>query len=268
MPIRPRPAHSHRIRSCPNATPSQQGQALVEFLTIALALIPLFLLMPMVAKYMDIAHAAQASSRYAAFESTVHHGSSPNGSTPSGQLADEVQRRFFSNLDAPVKTLDAAGDFEAHRNRFWRGPTGTPLIKSMQDITVARTDSTAPKDTTLGLAQKMQLANTALVRSDVSVVLVKLPDFLQSYKPLDQIELRIARSTSVLPNAWTAANPAAVRETVGRASSIAPAVSKLQALVDVVVEPFELLKNPAPQFNRLDRWDDVVPADRLVRDRP
>lgn len=240
----------------------------MEFLTIALTLIPLFLLMPMVAKYMDIAHATQATSRYAAFESTVHHDSTPNGSTPSAQLADEVRRRFFSNPDAPVKTRDAAGDFQAHQNLFWQDPTGAPLIGSVQHITVSRTSSIAPKDRSLGQANRMGLTNTALLNANASVKLAKLPSFLQSYKPLDELELRISRSTSVLPNGWTASDPVAVRNTVARLSTTGTALSSLQGLADLVVEPFELLQNPAPQFNRLDRWDDLVPADRLIAARP
>jgi hypothetical protein len=240
---------------------------LVEFLTIALALIPLLLLIPMVAKYMDIAHATQAASRYAAFESTVHHDSTPHGSTPSAQLSDEIRRRFFSNPDAPVKTRDAAGDFQAHRNLFWQDPTGAPLIGSVQHIVVSRISSIAPRDSSLGQANRMGLANTALLNADVSVVLAKLPRFLQSYKPLDALELRISRNSSVLPNAWTASDPVAVRKTVARLSTTGTALSSLQGLADLVVEPFELLQNPAPQFNRLDRWDDLVPADRLIAAR-
>lgn len=51
----------------------QAGQALVEFLAMAAPLLGLFLLMPMIGKYQDIAHATQMASRYAAFDATVHN---------------------------------------------------------------------------------------------------------------------------------------------------------------------------------------------------
>lgn len=245
-----------------------RGQALVEFLTIAAALVPLFLLMPVLAKYMDIAQATQAASRYAAFEATVHHGGSVGGLLPSSQLGTEVRRRFFSNPDAPVKTNDAAGDFQAHRNLFWRGPTGDPLIASQQDVATSLTPTFRAPDRTLGLRGHTSLEDSAVQRADVSVALLRMPAFLRSYAPLNQLDLRISRTTSVLPNAWMASGPAAVRENVNGINHLTRNVEALQTVADLVVEPFELFQNEAPQFNRLERWDDVVPLDRLVNARP
>ena len=88
----------------------QAGQALVEFLAMAAPLLGLFLLMPMIGKYQDIAHATQMASRYAAFDATVHNEAAGSYKPPT-QLAAEVRRRYFSRPDAPIKTDDAAGDF-------------------------------------------------------------------------------------------------------------------------------------------------------------
>jgi hypothetical protein len=52
-----------------------RGQALTEFLLVSLALIPLFLLLPMIGKYQDINHATQMASRYAAFDAILRNDS-------------------------------------------------------------------------------------------------------------------------------------------------------------------------------------------------
>ena len=109
----------------------QAGQALVEFLAMAAPLLGLFLLMPMIGKYQDIAHATQMASRYAAFDATVHNDAA-GSSKPPAQLAAEVRRRYFSRPDAPIKTGDTAGDFDAHRNPLWTDPAGNPLIPRFQ----------------------------------------------------------------------------------------------------------------------------------------
>lgn len=44
----------------------QRGQALTEFLVISVAMVPLFLLMPVIAKYQDVSHSTQMASRYSA----------------------------------------------------------------------------------------------------------------------------------------------------------------------------------------------------------
>ena len=82
---------------------AQTGQALIEFLVVALALLPLFLLIPVIAKYQSIAQATQMASRYAAFDGLVRN-EVQNSSKPLDQLQDEVRRRIFSNSDAPIKT--------------------------------------------------------------------------------------------------------------------------------------------------------------------
>ncbi|MHB1372375.1 MAG: hypothetical protein ACYCWL_00630 [Thauera sp.] len=99
--------------------PRTQGQSTVEFLLLALVLLPLFLIVPLLGKQLDIAQTAASASRYVAFEGTVRHGSSLQPWKSDAELADEVRRRFFSVSTAPVKTGDVAGDFAAHRNPLW-----------------------------------------------------------------------------------------------------------------------------------------------------
>ena len=98
---------------------AEGAQALAEFL--ALALVPFFLLLPMIAKYQDIAHAAEMAGRYVAFDATVRNEAT-GGWKSADQLAGEVQRSSFSNPAAPIKTRDTPGDFKTHHNLFLRDP--------------------------------------------------------------------------------------------------------------------------------------------------
>lgn len=92
-------------RSVPRRSNLECGQALTEFIVLALALIPLFLLIPIIAKYQDIAYATQIASRYVAFD-VMTRADGNSSSKPQKKLEDEVRRRFFGNSDAPIKTDD------------------------------------------------------------------------------------------------------------------------------------------------------------------
>ncbi|MCW5221317.1 hypothetical protein D5041_16640 [Verminephrobacter aporrectodeae subsp. tuberculatae] len=267
------------FRSTP---PQQQGQALVEFLTIAAAVLGLFLLMPMIGKYQDIAHATHMASRYAAFDATVHNDAK-NGFKPEAQLAEEVRRRYFSTPDAPIRTDDAADDSQAHQNPLWTDPRGKPLIRNFSDVAVTFGEDEAPSHNQAFKGSSdgkpfslMPLANhgtlglqaRGIYRVNVSVPLANLPEGIVSYTLFDKIDLRITRHTSVLIDPWAAES---VQQTMDRFGKLVPLnslFSSIEAALDIVIPLFELGKVSAPQFGRLELWQDVVPEDRLKADEP
>ncbi|MCW8164147.1 hypothetical protein D8B22_16045 [Verminephrobacter aporrectodeae subsp. tuberculatae] len=267
----------------------QQGQALVEFLTISAAVLGLFLLMPMIGKYQDIAHATHMASRYAAFDATVHNDTK-NGFKPEAQLAEEVRRRYFSNPDAPIRTGgDAADDSPAHQNPLWSDPRGKPLIRNFSDVEVTFGKIKDPLDEGKGHPTHnqafmsssdgkpfslMPLANhktldlqaRGIYRVNVTVPLANLPEGIVSYTPFDKIDLRITRHTSVLIDPWAAES---VQQTMDRFGKLVPLnslFSPIEAALGIVIPLFELGEVSAPQFGRLERWQDVVPEDRLKAD--
>jgi hypothetical protein len=122
-----------------------------------------------------------------------------------------------------------------------------------------------------------------IYRANVSVKLLNLPAGIQSLEPFDNINLAITRSTSVLFDPWASESTA---QTNSRVKKLLPIDSVLQvpfiegavkAGVDII--DFGLVNAAegavgldgitldgyvkAPKFGRLDRWQDVVPADRL-----
>lgn len=253
------------------------GQALTEFLVVALALIPLFLLMPMIGKYQDIAHATQMASRYAAFQAFNRNGDTTAGWTPESELADDLRRRFFSNTDAPIKTKDVAGNFLANQNLLWLDPTGEPLISDFANnvklsfgtgngATHANGFKSASDGTPFLLKSPLKLESRGIYRTNVTVSLANLPEGLRFYEPFDMLDLSIQRSTSVVINPWSATGPVDVENKIGNAPTIFPAgsLSSVSAGVDAVVSIVDAPGGiSGPRLGQLDFWRDVVPQDRL-----
>jgi hypothetical protein len=241
----------------------QAGQALTEFLVAALAVVPLFLLIPLIAKYQDISHAAQMASRYAAFDVTVNNPSTQGLKNPA-MLGQEVRRRFFSNVDAPIRSNDAAGNFQAHRNLFWRDPAGNDLVNDVDAVAVSVAEAGGSGAALLATeAPVFGLPDRPMYRGAVSVPLANLPAGIRSYEPFDRIDLRIDRTTTVLVDGWSGRDVATVRARVGRGDLAGRALGRVG---DVLALPFavlELDRVRPPRIGELQRWDDVVPADRL-----
>ncbi|HAF54732.1 MAG TPA: hypothetical protein DCL01_05830 [Thauera sp.] len=252
----PRPALA---RSCPR---HNSGQSIVEFLVLALVLLPLFLIVPLLGKQLDIAQTAAGASRYVAFEGMVRHGGSLQAWKSDAQLADEVRRRFFSASTAPVKTGDVAGNFSAHRNPFWTDHRGEALLPSFTaNVGAASGRSALTQPTGAVFAAGMGLDTHNL---HTGTVRVKLADVAR-LAPFDALGLSIERHTTVLVDPWSASGPAAVRSALRRErwglESPFP-FGPLEALTaPLKLIPLVLEGTGLPDVGRID--PDIVPADRL-----
>ena len=49
----------------------------------------------------------------------------------------------------------------------------------------------------------------------------------------------------------------------GRLAPLNSLFSPVETLLDVAIPVFELMEVLAPKFGHLDKWQDIVPADRL-----
>jgi hypothetical protein len=254
-----------------------RGQALTEFLVVALALVPLLLLTPLISKYQDVANAVQMASRYVTFEAMTRNDAQSTWKTPE-QLAGEVQRRFFSNPGAPVKTGDVAGNFTAHQNLFWRGPGGAPLIANFEnDVTVGFGPDNRPTQAeafgsasdgkpfnVVGTADQLGLHASGIYTGNVTVRLANVPAGLKAYEPFDKLDLSITRHTSMLVDGWAAKDPAQVDSRID-APALVPAANlrAVSSVVDTAVSTVEVGKVNGPKLGELEFWRDVVPVDRL-----
>jgi hypothetical protein len=239
-----------------------RGQSTVEFLVLALVLLPLLLIVPLLGKQLDIAQTAASASRYVAFEGTVRHGSSLQAWKSDAQLAEEVRRRFFSASAAPVKTGDVAGDFAAHRNPLWTDHRGDALLPSFVANVGATSRRTALTQPTGGVfASGMGLDADNLHTGSVRV---KVAD-VAGLAPFDTLGLSIERHTTVLVDPWSASGPAAVRSALRRdrwsLTSHFPfgALEALTAPLKLI--PLVLEGTQLPDIGRVDT--DTVPGDRI-----
>ena len=117
---------------------------MAEFLVVCLVLIPLFLAIPLLGKYMDINHSAAQGSRYVAWERTVWTPAKKS----STQLENEVRNRVFTAPGTALSTSDGAAP-PHHYNPLWTDPTGKSMLANYDDVT-AHTES-GPGQTSPGL---------------------------------------------------------------------------------------------------------------------
>ena len=241
---------------------SQRGQSTVEFVVLSFVLVPLMLIVPLLGKYMDIAQTTAVASRYVAFEGAVRHSSSLDGWKSDTELAQEVRRRFFSNSDAPIKTNDTAGDFNAHRNTLWFDHRGAPLLPEFENnIKVSTTKESYSQPFGALFASNFGLTQTNLYTGQVDVDIADIAGL----KPFDSIGLTVKKHTALLTDPWSASGPEAVRSKVRDSGAAFPyqALEVAAAPVIPFIVLFEQLLGgaPPPDIGRVS--PDRVPADRL-----
>jgi len=250
------------------------GQALTEFLLVSLVLIPLFLLIPMIGKYQDIDHATQLASRYAAFDAVLRNDSENKWKAPAS-LEAELRQRFFGVPGAAIVT---GPQEEAAIREGWNDPYSHALIAAASDIALSfgvehgdthakAFGGTGSSDMAMfPLAPAAGLGSRGLYRANVGVSLANLPAGLRSIEPFDQIDLRIERHAVVLPDPWTANAPAQAEQRAGRLAPIDTVMP--DALIAAAIGVVDMASVKPPAFGKLDRWRDVVPADRLRSREP
>jgi hypothetical protein len=231
----------------------------VEFVVLSFVMVPLLLIVPLLGKYMDIAQTTAVASRYVAFEGEARHSSSNDGWKSDSELAQEVRRRFFSNSDAPIKTNDSAGNFNAHRNTLWFDHRGTPLLPDFTGnvgVKTARESMSQPFGA--WFASSFGLAQDNLYTGEVTI---KVAD-IAGLKPFDAIGLSITRSTTLLVDPWAASGPSSVRGKVQGAGAAFPyqALALAAAPITPLISLFEFNSSP-PDIGKVE--PDRVPMDRL-----
>jgi hypothetical protein len=257
------------------------GQALTEFLVIAVALVPLFLLLPMIGKYQDLVYATQMASRYIAFDATSFGNT--NGFNPwksPAQLAAEVRRRFYGVADAPIKTGDTAGEFDADRNLSWRDPYSNPLIKNFNDISVSFGTGSAAQaggfskagaggsvfnQIPFANADTIGLSARGIYSANVAVALANLPSGIKSVAPFDAIDLSIQRQTSLVFDPWNSPTTVKTEERLGKLAPLNNVLTSLTPAIDIAVGALDMHQVKPPAFGDLKQWRDEVPADRLIQ---
>ena len=155
----------------------QGGQAMTEFLIAAsFILVPLFVGIPMLAKYIDIKHATIEAARYEAWEYTAWYNPGDSNKVltnfeaydPSNtkitvtlpmkttdQTRSEARQRLFSNISEqntpPITAQDAAAGWSpATRNNLWTSYRGQLLYQGGAGTESLASDDKTPVVPVLG----------------------------------------------------------------------------------------------------------------------
>lgn len=237
---------------------AQRGQSLVEFAMLSLALLPLFLAIPLLGKYLDLAHSAESAARYAAFEATVNDA--VTGRKTDARLAEEVRRRFFGTSDAPIKTDDVGGDFAAHRNALWVDHAGRPLLQEFaSDVAVRTQRADAPVQTA-----PVALGNSGFGLSADSVTTAAVtvrPRNVAGLPPFDALSLEVRRHQVLLVDGWGATGTREVARRIAGGSAAVYPIGPLKLLGDTIGQLPTLVLDPPMAVGEVQ--PDIVPCDRL-----
>jgi hypothetical protein len=237
----------------------ERGQSTTEMLTVSLALVPLFMLMPLIGDYLDMNQQAEMASRYVAFEGAVHNSKSLTGWKSDATLSAEVQKRFFSGSAAPIKTGDVAGNFSADQNPLWTDPSGKHLLDDINKNVWVNTKVDSKNALATALYQgSFKLSKDNLYTATVSVK----PKNFERIQPFDTLNLQITRKTTILVDTWAARSSNQVASTINDAGEVAYPITLLRLLGNTVGQVPRLFLENGMDVGNIN--PDIVPCDRLT----
>lgn len=139
----------------------QRGQSMTEFVVAAaFVMVPLFIIVPTVGKYIDMKLAAVQAARYVTWEYTAHYvdlRDQPAGFSALKQsrlplktlarVQKEAARRFYSNTNISINTaVDRAGYDSTAANPLWDFHNGLPMyVHASKKVTANGSDPTPDK---------------------------------------------------------------------------------------------------------------------------
>ena len=208
---------------------SQRGQALTEFVVVAVfILVPLFLIMPVVAKLISQKQDVEVAARYAAWERTVWHQDGdpdhldgyggPVASKSDAAVAREIDTRIFAQDTQPIVSEDVSDSYEL--DPFSRRQNGdlAPLIAANGDgggdNAYARqsANQTEPDGivsqglssflSAVGSLTNFELNTRGLYDAEVAVDVIDLTDVFGLGIPMD--DLTLSGNNALLAESWAA----------------------------------------------------------------
>lgn len=216
-----------RTRCYPSLSPTPQetGQSMVGTLIVGLfVLVPVFLMVPLLGKYIDLQATALQAARNAAFERTIFSaGGSRNGTTVAAKsnatLTSQIQSRFFSSLDQGIRS----GQPHAYSTRsLWSGTAGNALLPSYQDVTVSLQEQSSPDKPDHALQDSLDGLSlitaggpaSALNFQGLYTAKVQIKPRAVDYPFLHRLKLDFHARDALLADGWDASSSADVKKQV------------------------------------------------------
>lgn len=196
---------------------------MIESLVGLMALVPLVIATLWLGKTLSLRQAAIEASRLLAFECTVR----PDDCTdPAGQaqLADEVRRRAFSRIDAPIRSGDTLADqpSAAERNPLWVDAAGRPLLARFSDVGIRVATQSFDAGLAVATSRESALIGNALnllsnlagparfglgITDGLFVATVQVQSVPQTGFRMPMPGLQFQARTAILTDAWNATSP-------------------------------------------------------------
>jgi len=252
----------------------QRGQSLTELAVLCAVLVPIFLLVPILAKYVHARQVTQQAARAIAWEATV----SPNYALPTAaRQRDLAVDRHFGRADDPIVSQAQTGPRDAAvadvlMNTF----SNQPLVRR-GDLVLTSYRSDAPggimskiDDVTRlfgGFPPNTRGLTTATVRLDVQDLKGSDGQPAAYLEPFDALGLKLQATHVVLADPWNAAGSGL---TVTSPRSVKAQVKPLVPTQHMagIASAFDGLSG-IPMIGTLSKLDpgyiapDVVPMDKL-----
>jgi hypothetical protein len=265
----------------------QSGQAMVEFVLAAvLFLIPVFLIVPLLGKYIDMKGAAVMGARYAAWERTVWYGGNaasvtwPGADKSDDELRNEVRARVFSEGGGISASDKSAGDWVGQgRKPAWSNRDGGAMLASYDSVaqTMENRDAPGIANDLLNLVVTVAdaigpftLEMKGFYAAQVSVTANTLPigmtldnDPGNAFNPG---QLTFSDTNVILSNVWSANGAAHVKsQTEGLTPTSIFNNPVIKTIWDIARITLGVVAAPELLFLDIGKIEpDVVPPDRLV----
>ena len=175
----------------------QRGQALTEFIIVAtMLLVPLYLLIPVLGKYLDMKASAVVGARYVAWERTIYFGGSTASETWPGNdksdtaIHNDMRQRVFAQGTGIAAADSTASNWgsKGYKNG-WKNRNGTGMLPNYSSVS-----QTLAQEKTPGLA------------NEVIRVLVKVANALGPFelemKGLHVAEVGVTANTQAIAFSW------------------------------------------------------------------
>jgi hypothetical protein len=252
----------------------QRGQSTTEFVVFMLAMLPLFMLLPVVGKLSDMNESAIVASRYMAWERTL---ASPAVKSDA-QIRDEMRKRLFADSRLFIATGDAPDQADAAQHvSLWSQihPERPRLLESFSDVNMGIEQDKVPAGVSTFLYASKDLLTLTDTKKRFNVNTAGLytarVDVKTGFQPegTDSL-LHIRRHMVILADGWAASAPSGGPDSAGeRVRGMVPT----DRMNDMKIERVTSLLGSFPMTRELKGFEpgaitpDIVPPDRLG-DRP
>lgn len=266
--------------------PRQRGQALVEFVIVgALFLVPLYMLIPVLGKYLDMKAAAVQGARYVAWERTVYFGGStaseswPGIDKSDAAIRNELRQRVFSQGTGVGNSDKSAGNWGGDGyKRNWRNRDGTGMLPGYGAVAQSTEQQKSPGLVNVGLRALVTVANAlgpfelemkGLHAANVSVSAVTEPiNFSWDSDPAKAFNpgtLTFSDRNAVLVNTWSANGRDHVKKQTQGLTPTGIFQTTAGEVILTMVKAVIGIAMPEIWFLELGKIEpDIVPEDRLV----